>query len=36
MWLAVDKSLIHTARVYHGSAKDPRLELAAKPRGGYD
>jgi hypothetical protein len=29
------KSLIHTARVYHGSGKEPRLELAAKPRGGY-
>lgn len=29
------KSLIHTARVHHGSEEDPRLELAAKPRGGY-
>jgi hypothetical protein len=29
------KSLIHTARVHHGSDEDPRLELAAKPRGGY-
>jgi hypothetical protein len=29
------KSLIHTARVHHSSANNPRLELAAKPRGGY-
>jgi len=29
------KSLIHTARVHHGSEVDPRLELAAKPHGGY-
>lgn len=29
------KSLIHTARVHHGSEEDPRLELAAKPHGGY-
>jgi hypothetical protein len=29
------KSFIHTTRVHHDSGKDPRLELAAKPRGGY-
>ena len=29
------KSLIHTARVHHGSGKDPRLELVVKPRGRY-
>ena len=29
------KSPIHTTRVHHGSEEEPRLELAAKPRGGY-
>jgi len=29
------KSLIHTAQVHHDSGTDPRLELAAKPFGGY-